>query len=220
MERSFRLYKRLILLIGGATVVLGLSAPETAADPLGELLNSSEVMRLRSRSAVNERNAPPGIDETGEYWSLFRDPEEGPKQIFDWLGDPGRSYKLANRRILNTDDFVGVHATFEDTDARVFTMRVLVPHPKRFLAADAGLITAFREISETAFDPDAVDKVQFGKLSGTVLTRVSGQCLLKISLERHAWFTVSLAERCDDPSPLSQFAKRFFLDRLNLKLQR
>lgn len=201
------------------TALLGFSSPTVFADPLEDLLQSSEVKRLNSPSAVEDPNVPRDIAKNGEYWRLFSDEEKGPDQLFEWLGEPTPQYNLINRHPLRTADFVGIHAVYQDADKRSYVTQILVPHPRRFFVADAGLIDAFREISDFAFQPDTTDKVPIGKLSGTVLARASGQCLLKVPLERHAWFTVSQSEGCEDPRLLTQFARTMFLDRVNLKLK-
>lgn len=220
MRVTNRVTGRLTILVGGLVLFLCQISSSSQADPLSEILDSDELRRLHSGPAVNDRKAPPNIAENGEYWSLFKDPERGPGKLFGWLGDPALDYELVKRHILKTDDFIGVHAVYKDSKAHLYRMQILVPHPKRYLAADAGLIAAFHEMSESFFNPDAVDRVQVGRLSGMVLTRVSGQCLLKIPLERHAWFTVSQSEKCGDPMSLSRFAESLFLDRVNLKLAR
>jgi len=191
-----------------------------AEDLLSELAESEEVRRLHS-SELTPNSAPPNdVPRDGEYWSLFTDPAEAASKIGSWIGDPSFEYTLLERQPLLSDsaDFLGLKRIYRDKQGLSYELKVLIPHPRRFFPADAGLIAEFRDIEDITFGPDSTDSVQIGSLSGTLLTKLSGECLLKVPLEKHSWFTVRQAELCEEPKLLVTFAKAFFLERLNVKL--
>ncbi len=194
--------------------------PVLADDPLSELSESEEVKRLEPAQLSDKISPPDDVDPNGEYWGLFTEPEEAASKIGGWIGNASFEYTQIDRQPLTptSGDFVGLKATYRDkTDLR-YELQILVPHPRRFLPADSGLIAEFREIDDFTFSPDSSDPVHVGSLSATLLTKLSGECLLKVPLERHSWFTVRQSELCEEPQLLITFAKAFFLERLNVKL--
>jgi hypothetical protein len=203
-----------------AAIITGLPRLVLADDLLSELSESEEVKRLQSRGLSANTSPPDDVAPNGEYWSLFTKPEEADSKIGGWIGNASFEYTLVERQPLTSTsgDFVGLKAIYRDKNELRYELRVLVPHPRRFFPADAGLITEFREIEDLTFGPDSSDPVEIGNLRGTLLTKLSGECLLKVPLERHSWFTVRQSELCEEPQLLITFAKAFFLERLNVKL--
>lgn len=208
------------------TFLTGLAALTPASDVqsediLSELATSEEVERLETKPLADITTPPEGISAQGEYWGLFVEPREAPGKLASWLGNPASQYTLIERQSLlpTSGDFIGVRSLYGDKRDLRYELLVLVPHPRRFLPADAGLIEEFRQIDETSFAPDSSDPVQVGSLDGTLLTKLSGECLLKVPLERHSWLTVRQSKQCEEPELLLTFAKAFFIERLNIKLR-
>ena len=202
------------------TTIIGRLPEVLADDLLSELAESKEVRRLQSRKLSANTPPPADVAPNGEYWNLFTDPREAASKIAAWIGNPSFEYILMERPSLTSGsaDFLGLKGIYRDKKELRYELQVLIPHPRRFFPADAGLIPEFREIDDFTFGPDSTDSVQIGSLRGTLLTKLSGECLLKVPLERHSWFTVRQAERCEEPQLLITFAKAFFLERLNVKL--
>jgi len=191
-----------------------------ADDPLSELFESEEVKRLQSQALSAKTSPPDDVPPSGEYWGLFTEPQEVASKIAGWIGNSSSEYTAIGRQPLNSTsgDFVGLKIIYRDKKELRYELQVLIPHPRRFFPADAGLIDEFRDIDDLTFGPDSSDIVQIGSLRGTLLTKLSGECLLKVPLERHSWFTVRQSELCEEPQLLITFAKAFFLERLNVKL--
>jgi hypothetical protein len=191
-----------------------------ADDLLSDLYESDEVKRLQSRELSANTSPPDGVAPNGEYWGLFTEPQEAVSKIAGWIGDTPSEYTLIERKplIQTSGDFVGLKNIYRDKNELRYELQILVPHPRRFFPADTGLIVEFGEIDDITFGPDSSEPVQIGSLRGTLLTKLSGECLLKVPLERHSWFTVRQSQQCEEPQLLIAFAKAFFLERLNVKL--
>jgi hypothetical protein len=218
LPNFYKLHICALLWIAATTV--GLPRPVYADDPLSELSESEEVKRLQSKDLSANISPPEDVAANGEYWSLFTEPDEAVSKIAGWIGNASFEYTLIDRQSLvaTSADFVGLKTRYRDKNELGYELQVLIPHPRRYFPADAGLIKEFREIEELTFNPDSSEPVQVGSLPGTLLTKLSGECLLKVPLERHSWFTVRQSELCEEPQLLITFAKAFFLERLNVKL--
>lgn len=190
-------------------------------DLLSELVDSEEVRRLDSKPLAEITSPPEGILAQGDYWGLFVNPREAPGKLDSWLGHPASQYTRIERQpiIPILGDFIGFRGLYRDKRNFKYELTVLVPHPRRFLPADAGLIEEFRQIDEASFAPDSSEPVRVGNLDGTLMTKLSGECLLKVPLERHSWLTVRQSNQCEEPQLLLTFAKALFIERLNIKLR-
>lgn len=191
------------------------------AGPMDDLLNSGEVQRLHPSENNIDQVPPPGVSPSSEYWRLFKDRPQGkPGEILmRWVGEPAPDYRKGSIHILGNIDFVGVRIEYTDQSKLIYESQILVPHPRRIFVAETGLIPEFKSLESTSFSPDSTDTVTIGKLSGTLFTRLSGECLLKVPLGRHAWFSVKQPKSCENPDRLLAFARTLFLDRVRLKLR-
>ena len=218
-----RRYSRRVVTTLIALSFFGLSNTPTIAQagPMDDLLNSGEVQRLHPSQNNIDQVPPPGVSPSSEYWRLFKDRPQGrPGEILmRWVGEPAPDYRKGSIHILGNIDFVGVRIEYTDQSNLIYESQIIVPHPRRIFVAETGMIPEFKALDSTSFSPDSRDAVTIGKLSGTLFTRLSGECLLKVPLGRHAWFSVKQPRSCEDPDRLLAFARTLFLDRIRLKLR-
>jgi hypothetical protein len=195
--------------------------PIAHAGPMDDLLKSGEVQRLHPSQSNIDQLPPPGVSPSSEYWRLFKDRPQGkPGEILmRWVGEPAPDYRKGSIQTLGNIDFVGVRIEYTDHSQLIYESQIIVPHPRRIFVAETGLIPEFKALESTSFSPDSTDTITIGKLSGTLFTRLSGECLLKVPLGRHAWFSVKQPKSCEEPDRLIAFARTLFLDRVRLKLR-